>query len=199
MYHSAADQQRFIQILSDYKKQFCFKIYHWVLMSNHYHLLVEIEEPQRLSKLMAGLSRSYTHYYHRTYGTCGYLWQGRFKMQPVQQERYLRACGRYIERNPVRAKMAQKAADYQYSSAAFYCRGINDRITDTSPCFEEFGPGEDGRRNYESFLADFDETEEKSFDVFEKPLGDQAFIRRLIRSGGRYWPRRRGRAPLSAR
>ncbi len=193
IYHKAADYQCFIRMLIDYKKRFSFKVYHWVLMPNHYHLLMEINEPENLSKLMAGLSRSYTHYYHKTYRTCGYLWQGRYKMQPVQKEKYLLACGRYIERNPVRAKIVQKAADFGYSSAAFYCRGIIDEVTDQNPYFEGFGVGEDRRRSYESFLANFNAGEEKLFNDLKEPQGDRKFVRRLVRAKGRYVPRRRGR------
>jgi putative transposase len=163
-------------------------------MSNHYHLLLEIEEPENISKLMAGLNRAYTHYYHKAYLTSGFLWQGRFKLQPVQKEKYLIACGRYIERNPVRARIVLEAQDYFYSSARFYCLGQLDTITSEEPAFVEFAKEPLQRQMaYRDFLCNFDTEEESSFANLSNPQGDKEFIRRLIRDGGRYLPRRRGR------
>jgi putative transposase len=98
-------------------------------MSNHYHLVIEFEYPELISKFMAGLHRAYSHYHHKLYGTTGFLWQGRFKMQPIQQDLYLKGCGRYIERNPVSAGLVQEAYEYCHSSARFYCLGQEDGLT----------------------------------------------------------------------
>lgn len=95
-------------------------------MSNHYHLLLELDDPCLLSGFMAGFNRAYTHYYHKVNKSSGLLWQGRFKSQPVQKENYMLVCGRYIERNPVVANIVSEAVDYTYSSAKFYCSGIFD-------------------------------------------------------------------------
>ena len=163
-------------------------------MGNHYHLLLEIPQPEQISKLMAGLGRAYSHYYHKTYQTSGYLWQGRFKMQPIEKERYLIACGRYIERNPVRARLVSEPADYPYSSARFYCLGEDDKLTDEDYFYETLGKDSLERQDgYRRFLEQFDVEEEQSFSQLEAPQGSRGFIRRLIRINGRYLPRRRGR------
>jgi len=188
------DYFHFIKLLKNYSARFNFKLYHWVLMPNHYHLLLEIPEPELISKCMAGLNRSYTHYYHKSYLTAGFLWQGRFKLQPIQKQNYLLACGRYIERNPVRAKMAQDADDYPYSSARFYCLGEGDGLTIEDPAFMEFGSVVIERRlAYRKFLSNFESEEESLFRNFEKPLGSREFVRRLINEGGRFVPKRKGR------
>lgn len=184
----------FVKLLKEYAQRFDLTIYHWVIMSNHYHLLMEIETPEDISAFMAGLNRAYTHYYHKTYETSGFLWQGRFKSQPVQKEKYMLACGRYIERNPVRAGLVLEAVDYSYSSARFYCLGKADSITVQDPLYPEFGSDVKQRQiNYTKFLHNFDTEEEKTFANLENPLGDKEFLRRLIRESGRYIPRRRGR------
>ncbi len=105
IFHHKNDYLHFIKILSRYSQEYTLRIYHWVLMPNHYHLLLELDEPKKLSSIMAGVARSYVHYHHKTYKSSGHLWQDRFKSQPVEKERYLLACGRYIERNPVKAGM----------------------------------------------------------------------------------------------
>ncbi|MFA4889372.1 MAG: transposase [Candidatus Omnitrophota bacterium] len=188
------DFRHFIQLLKGYIYTFEIKLYHWVIMSNHYHLLLEIENPDKISKFMAGLNRAYTHYYHKTYLSSGLLWQGRFKLQPVQKERYLIACGRYIERNPVKAGIVLEAADYSYSSANFYCSGMPDGITTENPAFIELGKEITQRQiAYRGFLRNFDTEEEASFANFDQPQGDKEFIKRLIKEHGHYVPRRRGR------
>ena len=116
-----------MNLIGRLKKQFEIKIYHWVIMSNHYHLCVEFVEPEEMSKCMAGLQRAYTHYFNGTRGIMGYLWQRRFKSQAIEAENYLITCGRYIERNPVRAEMVRVAYQYKYSSAQYYCLGKEDK------------------------------------------------------------------------
>lgn len=194
IFNSNEDYQRFMKLLLEYGSGFNIKIYHWVIMPNHYHLLLEIDRPERISKVMAGLNRAYTHYYHKTYSSSGFLWQGRFKLQPVQKEKYLIACGRYIERNPVRIKVVLEAQDYLYSSARFYCFGKQDGITTEDPSFIEFGREINQRQlAYREFLCSFDIEEERIFADLENLPGDKDFIRKLVKEYGRYLPRRRGR------
>jgi len=194
VFNLESDYRHFLKLLTDYSHKFKLRIYHWVVMPNHYHLLLEIEEPENISKLMAGLNRAYTHYHHKTYFTAGFLWQGRFKLQPVQKERYLIACGRYIERNPVMANIVLCAQDYPYSSAKFYCLGKTDGLTVEDPTFSQFGKEFNQRRaSYQEFLRSFDNEAEDSFGRLEVPRGDKEFMNRLIREKGRYISRRRGK------
>jgi putative transposase len=197
IFNTKADYRHFIKLLSEYGIEFKIKIYHWVVMPNHYHLLLEIAEPEKISKLMAGISRAYTHYHHKAYLSAGFLWQGRFKSQPIQKERYLITCGRYIERNPVKAGLVAQAQDYPYSSAKFYCLGQIDGITTHDLAFLEFGKEIAQRQlRYKEFLRDFNDEEEKNFaDDIETPRGDKEFIKKLIKNHGRYMPRRKGRTP----
>jgi putative transposase len=184
----------FMHLLEDYSARSILKIYHWVVMSNHYHLLLELEEPQLVSRIIAGLAKAYSCYHHKTYSASGFLWQGRFKLQPVQKERYMLACGRYIERNPVKVGLVNEASDYPYSSARFYCLGKNDGLTSIDPTFVDFGLDIQSRRNsYREFLGNFDKEEEKSFNNLEQPVGNEEFIRRLYKENGHFIPRRRGR------
>ncbi len=193
IFHSEQDYCHYLKIIREYSKTFQVKVYHWVLMPNHYHFLIELDMPEKLSVMMTGLNRAYTHYYHATYHTAGYLWQGRFKSKPIEKDNYLIACGRYIERNPVSAGIVLEAQEYVYSSARFYCTGKPDGITIVDPAFYEFGPDEILRQNsYIKFLKKFDSEEEGIFESFEKPLGSREFIRKLLKINGRYAPRRKG-------
>jgi len=162
-------------------------------MINHFHLLFRIKEPEKLSRFMAGLDRAYTHHHHNSYRGSGLLWQGRFKLQPVQKERYLLTCGRYIERNPVRAGIVSKASDYTWSSALFYCSGVYDGLTCEDPLYAGFGSTPQLRQaSYTNFLQDFDMQEENAFRDWDKIAGDHAFAGKVIYREGRHIGRRKG-------
>ena len=194
IFHDPADYQYFLNLLSNYSKNRDFNIYHWVLMPNHYHILLEIDEPERLSSIMAGIARSYVYYYHFKYKSAGHLWQGRFKSQPIEKELYLLSCGRYIERNPVKANMVNFAEEYPYSSARFYIFGKQDNITAEDPLVESFGIQIDERRKaYKEFLETFDSEEDQIFKNLESPQGSKEFLKRLIKEKGLFLPRRQGR------
>jgi len=195
IFHYPEDYKYFIRLLSDYSDKFETSIYHWVIMPNHYHILLEIEDPEKLSKMMAGLARSYVHYYQKNYKLGGHIWRGRFKSQPIEKEKYLLRCGRYIERNPVKAKMVGLAEDYEYSSAKFYVYGMPDNLTKDDPCFESFGDAiTERRKNYADFLKVFDEEEESLFKNDESPIGSTQFKAKLIYTKSRFMPRRKGKA-----
>jgi len=194
IFNSSQDYLYFIQLLQIYSLKFCIKIYNWVIMRNHYHLLLELAKPEIVSKVMAGIGKSYTNYYHRKYSSSGFLWQGRFKLQPVQEERYLIACARYIERNPIKAGIVKEAQDYPYSSAKFYCLGVADSVTVENPEFISFGLEFSSRMiSYSEFLRNFDNEEEKIFNHIETPAGDQGYIRKLLKINGRYLQIKRGK------
>ena len=194
IFHTDDDYLHFMKLLKKYSERFFLKIYHWVILSNHFHILFQLKDALMVPKVMAGLDRSYTHYHHRNYGSSGFLWQGRFKLQAVQKERYLIACGRYIERNPVRAGCVQNAWEYPYSSARFYCMGLSDNITSEDPAYEGSGLDRAQRsQGYRNFLQDDDAAEESLFRNNEAPLGDEWFVARLQKIAGRYYPQRKGR------
>jgi len=196
VFHYSEDYEYFIKLLSDYSVRFDTLIYHWVIMPNHYHILIEIKAPENLSKIMAGIARSYVHYYQRNYKLGGHIWQGRFKSQPIEKESYLLACGRYIERNPVKAKMVNKAEEYKYSSAKCYIYGTPDGLTKEDPCFNSFGKdAADRRKRYSEYLAISNEHEESLFKDSESPVGSAQFKAKLIYKDGRHIPRRKGRGP----
>ena len=194
MFHNTEDYQRFIRILCRYAKGNKLRIYHWVLMSNHYHLLLELEEPEKLSSIMAGIGRTYVHYHHKTHESVGHLWQDRFKSQAIEKERYLLSCGRYIERNPVKAGIIDSPEDYPYGSAAYYVLGKEDGLTQEDPLFRPFGNQLSQRRErYKEFIRAFDQEEEELFERLESPRGSREFVNRLVRKKGLYLPRKMGR------
>lgn len=93
-------------------------------MSNHYHLLIEIQQAN-LSKYMKQLNSNYAIYFNKKYKRSGHLWQGRFKSWYVTDEAYLYILMLYIEQNPLKANMVQKLEDYLYSSYHYFLDSNN--------------------------------------------------------------------------
>jgi putative transposase len=91
------------------------KVHSYVLMSNHYHLLVETSK-ENLSGYMRHINANYAIYFNKKYKRSGHLWQGRFKFWHVTDEAYLYALVAYIEYNPIKAKIISKLGEYKYSS-----------------------------------------------------------------------------------
>lgn len=191
LFHDPDDHERFKALLARYAQEHRVSIYHWVLMPNHYHLCLELQRPEGLSRIMAGIQRAYVHYHHRKHQMVGYLFQGRFKSQPIQKERHLLACGRYIEQNPLKANLAGRAEDFHYSSARFYVTGENDGLTTENPLYLTLGRTDEERRQaYREFLQ-LPEGEQV-FEHAESPVGEPEFLNKLVLKRGRLVGRRRG-------
>ena len=118
VFHDEQDYRKFEDILREYKKRAGIRLYHWALLPDRFHLVLEIDEPERLSRIMAGIQRAYVHYHHRRHDSIGFLWQGRFRSQPVEKEAFLAPCGRFVERSCMPARDA-RPWDWPHSSAAF--------------------------------------------------------------------------------
>lgn len=112
----SADRQVYLVLLKKLAGRFECGVHAYVLMTNHVHLLVTPASADGASLLMKHLGQSYVQYVNRAYERSGTLWGGRFRSSPVQCYRYLLACYRYIELNPVRAGIARHPEDYPWSS-----------------------------------------------------------------------------------
>src|SRR4030067_396555 len=130
IYLSKIDYEKFLKYLDDTKKKYNVVIHCYVLMSNHYHLIIETPEAN-LSKVMHYINGSYTTYFNIKRKRSGHLFQGRFKSIIVDKDNYLLELSRYIHLNPVRAGIVEKPEDYQYSSYKTYiAKSENALITD---------------------------------------------------------------------
>ena len=115
----ADDYEYFEELLCFYLESYNIILHNYCLMSNHYHILIEIQE-ENLSKFMKQLNANYAIYFNKKYGRSGHLWQGRFKSWYVTDEAYLYTLMIYIEQNPLKAKIIQKLGEYPYSSYHYF-------------------------------------------------------------------------------
>ncbi len=103
-------------------------IHAYVLMTNHVHILVTPGRVRSLPLMMQAIGRNYVQRLNVRYGRTGTLWEGRYKASLVQESSYLLTCQRYIELNPVRARMVATPGDYPYSSYAYHAAGGDDAL-----------------------------------------------------------------------
>jgi putative transposase len=103
-------------------------VHAYVLMTNHVHLLLTPQAPNSVGRLFQSLGRHYVRYVNQTYDRKGSLWEGRYKGNIVESQRYLLACMRYIEMNPVRAGMVDIPARYRWSSYSRNALGVSNAI-----------------------------------------------------------------------
>lgn len=109
------DRWMFLRILEEMIDHHGVVCHAWVLMDNHYHLLLETPEAN-LSLAMKHLNAIYTQKFNKKYGRSGHLFQGRFKALVVEKDSYLKELCRYVVLNPVRAKMVKHPKDWKWSS-----------------------------------------------------------------------------------
>jgi putative transposase len=113
------DGERFVSDLSKLARPYAVWIHGYCLMTNHYHLILEIPHAN-LSQAVQWLNAAYAPYYNRRHPLCGHLFQGRFKAILLDSGPYLEVVSRYIHLNPVRAGLVAEARRYPWSSCRYF-------------------------------------------------------------------------------
>lgn len=131
--------QYFLDCARKMKERYPTHIYHYCLMSNHVHLLVQVEKGWHLPKVMQGLLRGFGRWFQKRTSYVGYVWQGRYRSPLIANESYFLEVGRYIERNPVRAGIVKRLQDYPWSSYRHYAHGGEDGLLDEDPYYSRIG------------------------------------------------------------
>jgi putative transposase len=131
------------------------RVHAYVLMSNHVHLLVSPSHEYGPAMLMKALGERYVQYVNRRYSRTGTLWEGRYHSCLVQCERYLMACQRYVELNPVRASAVNEPADYPWSSYRHNAQGHPDKLVTPHELYGRLGKDPASRQS--AYRALFDE------------------------------------------
>lgn len=137
LFISLEDFLKFKNILNDYKEKFQFEIYHYCIMTNHFHIILRVAIGIELPRILQGIAQTYSNWYKSRYKHVGYLYQSRYKSYIIDNDAYLLDCGRYIERNPVRTKIVSDPGDYKWSSYNFYTKDIKDDILTPNPAYLE--------------------------------------------------------------
>lgn len=139
IFRSAADHEYLLGLLYDNARKFDVVIHAYVLMGNHFHLLMTPATDKGLPQMMQAVGRSYVRYFNDLHERSGTLWEGRYRSTLIQTDRYLLACMAYIDLNPVRAGLVAEAGDYPWSSFGHYAGLRSDRLVTPHPLFWTLG------------------------------------------------------------
>ena len=149
------DFRYYLDTLQNFKDLYDVKVYGFCLMTNHVHLILQPgEETAGLGRLMKRLSGRQTRFVNRLESRTGTLWEGRYRSSPIQTDAYLLACYRYVELNPVRARLTEEPAAYRWSSFRRHA-GFSDAFgwLDMDPCYEALGDSDHERAmRYREFV-----------------------------------------------
>jgi len=183
IFKDAADFQKYLLTLTVYKNRTGSRIYAYVLMNNHVHLLVETGEIP-LSKFMQGVSQTYTMYVNRRYRTVGHLFQGRYKAILCDKDAYLLGLLKYLHHNPVRARIVERVDAYTWSSHHAYTGKNNPlSLVDTDQVLRLFSERKSrARSKYREFMADQDTLDKANVyaTIDQRLQGDDEFVERVM-------------------
>jgi putative transposase len=116
VFHKPADFDAFVDALGEAHRRLPLDIFGYCLMPNHFHLVLKPRGDGDLGRWMRWLLTTHALRYNRHYKTTGHVWQGRYKAFPIQDDEHLATVLRYVERNPVRAELVQRAEHWKWSS-----------------------------------------------------------------------------------
>jgi len=189
IFYNKDDYKEYLQILKEQCAKQAVSILSYCLMTNHIHLIVVPKDKKSLSTAIGETHRLYTRYINFKQGVKGHLFQERFFSTPLGDSHFI-SCLKYIEQNPVRAKMVKKAWDYPYSSAR-YRVGLEEKseLLSSNDMIDMID-------NYYDFLEDtrFDIDEIREKTRTGRPCGDDGFYDKVTSiTGVNYRPKAGGR------
>ena len=112
-----SDRTDYLATLAECRESLRIKVFAYCLMSNHVHLIIDPgDDATRISALMKRLAGRHARRLNLRNSWSGSLWESRFKCSPIDTDRYLLTCGRYVDLNPVRAGIVSVPEAYAWSS-----------------------------------------------------------------------------------
>ena len=175
------DYETYRKLLAEGCRAAGVAVWAYCLMPNHVHLILVPPDGDGLRAALGEAHRRYTRHVNFREGWRGYLWQGRFASFPMD-ESHLLAAARYVELNPVRARLVRTARDWRWSSARAHLAGRGDGLVAARPLIDIAG-------DWHAFLrGGLREDEHEAIRAHERtgrPLGDERFTARLEKRLGR--------------
>ncbi len=178
----------YLGLWSDLSLRYGVAVHAYCLMTNHVHFLVTPHREASVSNTMKVTGSRYAQYMNRKYHRTGTLWEGRHRASLVQADRYLLACMRYIELNPVRAQMVSRPEEYRWSSYGANAWGDPGWLT-MHPEYRRLGATQAERAHayrelYRTRLDDDDLHLIRKAAHYCQPVGDDRFRRQIERDYG---------------
>jgi putative transposase len=131
------DYRLYRTLLAEAARQVNTEIWAYCLMPNHVHLIMTPYGEDGLRATLAEAHRRYTTFINQRHGWTGHLWQGRFGSVPMDED-HLAGAVRYVSLNPVRAGLASRAQDWEWSSVRAHLAGIDDGLVAVRPVLDRY-------------------------------------------------------------
>lgn len=177
------DRHMFLDAVGEMAERFAIDIFAYVLMGNHYHLLVRTQRPN-LTRAMQWFGATYTSRFNYRHSRSGHLFQGRYKSIIVQNDAYLMQLSCYIHRNPLRAGFVKRLADYHWSSYRAYAYGkqVPDWLS-TELILAQYAGKEERHRLYRAKVQRYSKEEKRLWEDFHHGcfLGSKRFVAQIRR------------------
>ncbi|MCQ1528839.1 transposase [Lutispora saccharofermentans] len=170
IFKESIDKGYFIKQLKESIEGMNYRIFGYILMDNHYHILIQTMD-KKLQEIMHQINNKYSKYFNAKYKRVGHVFQGRYKAILVQDERYLIWVLRYIHQNPVQAGICETVSGYKWSSDVFYRRGIKGFVN-VDIVLNMLAA--DRNKAVKKYMELMSEREEKDYEK-EKIIGDEAY------------------------
>lgn len=193
-FFASTDYQTYVDLMRDWCTNHGVAIWAYCLMPNHVHLVAVPEDEESLARAIGQAHRRYAQLINEREGWRGHLWQERF-CSYVMDERYLCACVRYVETNPVRAGLAGAPVDWPWSSAQAHAARQDDALVTVQPLLDIVAEPWDEFLAVEPDPSDIDAL--RRHQRTGRPLGAPAFVDRMETQLGRVLrPQRAGRRSI---
>jgi len=129
LFRKAGDFAAFEQVMLDAMQRTPTRLLGWCVMGNHWHMVLWPRKDGELSEFVCWLTHTHVQRWHAAHGTSGtgHVYQGRFKSFPVQTDEHLLTVLRYVQRNPLRASLVQRAEDWRWGSLWVERNGTPDQ------------------------------------------------------------------------
>ena len=146
LFFSEEDSETFLDFLGDALESQQCSLHAYVLMVNHYHLVITSGDAESIPRLMQSIGRRYTAYLNQKYDREGMLWDGRYKSTILDSDGYVLGCQCYVEANPLRAGIVFQPDKYRWSSYSHNAKGRVDPLLSAHPTYHALGATAIARR-----------------------------------------------------
>jgi len=187
----ADDYQYYLELMAQATRASVSEVWAYCLMPNHVHMIMVPSAEHGLRASLGEAHRRYTRHINFREGWRGHLWQERFHSFPMDED-YLLAAVRYVELNPVKARLCRVPQDWRWSSTHAHLAGRDDLLVKVGPMLDRVD-------DWARYLASDHDTCDELLDQYShtgRPLGDEHFVSRLESLTGAVLARKRpGRKP----
>ncbi len=181
LFYNDTDFRKFLRLLESARNKFPVKLYNYVLMTNHFHLMLEPLSDGVLAQTMEGILKPYAHYFNKRYERTGHVFESRYKNFIIQTETYFFSCCRYINLNPVKANMAASPEQHPWSSFSSLANGQKGLVTiDQHKLYLSLGKTPQERQNaYRILIQHQNDDYAKRIKAGRMVIGDRAFKQQI--------------------